>query len=185
VLPEGLAHLLIRLDQALHTCGRFLLHEILHAHQDDTSRQGIDVGNVRDWMSDRVLLGASHGCRHVSIAIHLAEEIVVAQTDIVALLGFVPADFLDDTFHVDRGRLLGVLFQEILNGTEITGKIFPVVQFILGDLRADFKGNAIAIEARRTNLIRDTINVETIFFFFGWYWVLKVSILVASPCEAN
>src|SRR6266581_7104526 len=85
VLPDGLAHLWIRLDQALHTCGRFLLHEILHAHQDDTSRQGIDVGNIRDWMSARVLLAARHGGRHVRIAIHLAEEIVVAQPDIVAL----------------------------------------------------------------------------------------------------
>ena len=61
--------------------------------------------------------------------------------------------------------LLGVLFQEILNGTEITGKIFPVVQFILGDLGTDFEGNAIAIEARRTNLIRNTVKIETIFFF--------------------
>jgi membrane protein required for colicin V production len=165
VLPEGLAHLLIRLDQALHTCGCFLLHEILHAHQDYTSRQGIDVGNVRDWMSGRILLEASNDSRHGSIAIHLAEEIVVAQTNIVTLLGLVPADFLDDIFHVDRGRLLGVLFQEILNGTKITGKIFPIIQLILGDLRTDFEGNAIAIEARRANLIRDTVNIETIFFF--------------------
>src|SRR5216683_4534680 len=104
VLPEGLAHLLIRLDQALHTCARFLLHEILHAHQDYTSRQGIDVGNVWDGMSGRVLLEAGNGCRHGSIARHLAEEIIVTQTDIVALLGLVPADFLDDIFHVDRGR---------------------------------------------------------------------------------
>src|SRR5262245_30218716 len=165
VLPEGLAYLLIRLDQALHTDGCFLLHEILHAHQDDTSRQGIDVGNVRDWMSGRVLLEASNDCRDSSVAIHVADEVVVAQTDIIAQLGLVSAEFLDDIFHVDRGRLLGVLFQEILNGTKITGKIFPIVQFILRDLRTDFEGNAIAIEARRTNLIRDTINIETIFFF--------------------
>ena len=78
----------------------------------------------------------------------------------------------------------GVLFQEVLNGTEITGKIFPVVQFILGDLGTDFEGNAIAIKARRTDLIRNTVNIETIFFF-GWYWVLKASMLAASPCEAD
>src|SRR5262249_36980562 len=165
MLPEGLAHLLICLNQALHTCGRFLMHKILYAHQDYTSRQSIDVSDVRDWISNRVLLEVRNGCRHGSIARHLAEEIVVAQTDIVALLGLVPADFLDNIFHVDRGRLLGILFQEVLNGTEITGKIFPIVQFILGDLRADFKGNAITLKARRTNLIRNTINIETIFFF--------------------
>src|SRR5262245_58529938 len=71
VLPEDLAHLLIRLNQALHTRGCFLLHEILHAHQDDTSRQGIDVGDVGDWMRGRVLLEASNDGRHGSIAIHL------------------------------------------------------------------------------------------------------------------
>src|SRR5262249_41097358 len=100
-----------------------------------------------------------------SIAIHFVEEIAVAQTDIVALLGLLTANFLDDTFHVDRGGPLGVVFQEILNGTEITGKIFPIVQFILGYLRTDFEGKAIAIEARRTNFIGNTIKIEPIFFF--------------------
>src|SRR4029453_11139359 len=139
MLPEDLAHLLICLDQALHTCGRFLLHEILHTHKDHTSCQGIDVGDVWDWMSDRVLLEASNSCRHGSIAIHLIEEIVVAQTDIVALLSLLSAHFLDNIFHIDCDRLLGVMLQEALNGTEITGKIFPVVQFILGDLGTDFE----------------------------------------------
>src|SRR5215468_1973121 len=165
VLPEGLAHLLIRLDQALHTCGRFLLHEIFHAHKDHTTRQSIDVGDVRDRMSGRVLLEASNDGRHGSITIHLAEEIIVAQTDIVALLRLLPTHFLDNTFHVERDRLLGILFQEVLNGAEITGKIIPVVQFILRDLRTDFEGDAIAIKARWTDLIRNTINIETIFFF--------------------
>ena len=184
MLPEALAHLLICLDQALHTCGCFLLHEILHAHQDHTSRQGIDVGDIGDGMSDRVLLETSNGCRHGSIAIHLVEEIVVAQTDIVALLGLFPANFLDNIFHVDCSRLLGVLFQEVLNGTEIRGKIFPVVQFILGDLGTDFEGNAIAIKARRANLICNTINIETIFFFrliLGFEGVDTRG----QPCEAN
>src|SRR5215467_16073104 len=102
VLPEGLAHLLIRLDQALHTCGRFLLHEILHAHKDHTARQGIDVGDVRDGMSVRVLLEASHDCRYGSITIHLTEEIIVAQTDIVAFLRLLPTHLLDNTFHIER-----------------------------------------------------------------------------------
>src|SRR5262245_52256989 len=165
MLPEGLAHLLICLDQALHTCGRFLLHEILHAHKDHTSRQGIDVSDVRDRMSGRVLLEASNDCPHGSLTIHITEEIVVAQTDIVAFLRLLPTHFLDNTFHVDRDRLLSVMFQEILNGTEITGKILPVVQFILRDLRTDFEGNAIAIKARWPNLICNTINIETVFFF--------------------
>src|SRR5262245_24840155 len=116
-------------------------------------------------MSDKVLLEARNDFRHGSIAIHLVEEIVVAQADIVALLSLLPAHFLDNIFHVDCDRLLGVMLQEALNGTEITGKIFPVVQFILGDLGTDFEGNAIAIKARRTNLIRNTVNIETIFFF--------------------
>src|SRR4029453_19418833 len=123
MLPEGLAHLLICLDQALHPWAPFLLHEKLPTHKDHPSCQGIDVGDVWDWMSDRVLLEASNSCRHGSIAIHLVEEIVVAQTDIVTLLSLLPAHFLDNIFHVDCNRLLGIMLQEALNGTEITGKI--------------------------------------------------------------
>jgi hypothetical protein len=57
------------------------------------------------------------------------------------------------------------VLQETLNGGEVTGKIFPIIQFVLRDLRTDFESNTVLVESCRANFIGNTVKVETVFFF--------------------